>query len=64
MRQEPAQVVDLVNYRSYAITREWSSPFNPDPPWRCKRIQFSSKHLKSVKLMIDLRIQRLTHRRV
>jgi len=55
---------DLVNYRGYAITREWSDPFNVAPSWRCKQIQFSSKDLKSVKGMIDLRINRRTRRRV
>lgn len=64
MRPEPAQGVELVSYRSYAITREWSYPFNPDPLWRCQQIQFSSKDLKRVKSMIDIRIHRLRRRRV
>jgi hypothetical protein len=64
MRSEPGQGMELVSYRSYAITRESSDPFNLDPPWRCEQIQFSSRDLKRVKSMIDLRIHRLIHRRV
>lgn len=64
MRPQVVQGVDLVNYRSYAITRELSCPSDSDAPWRCEQIQFSSRDLKSVKNMIDLRIRRLMHRRV
>lgn len=63
MRSRENQGADLVNYRSYAITRELSGSFNAAGSWRCDEIQFSSANLKSVKDMIDLRIRRRIHRR-
>jgi hypothetical protein len=63
MRPQSIQGIDLVNYRSHAITRELGHSFNSDAPWRCDQIQFSSRDLKSVKNMIDLRIRRRMHRR-
>jgi len=63
MRPQPIQDVDLVNYRSHAITRELDHSFVSGAPWRCDQIQFSSKDLESVKNMIDLRIRRRVNRR-
>jgi len=63
MRPQPIQGIDLINYRSHVITRELGRSLNSDTPWRCDQIQFSSRDLKSVKNMIDLRIRRRMHRR-